>query len=181
MIERILMGHAKQRQVIRAVPAEIIDDKAALETLFSEIEETYLRDRQSQIHSHLILLLQAGAGCEKAAYWLGWMKPLTSLTATLPPYNKLRRLHLPSFNVCDVCGTYLYAVSPRTSVCSNACERKRQITISRDWRANRKKAPAKLAACQHCQSTFTPARADAKFCCGKCRVAAHREKKHDRI
>jgi hypothetical protein len=31
-------------------------------------------------------------------------------------------------------------------------------------------------ACQHCGSAFTPARSDAKYCSGKCRVAAHRAK-----
>lgn len=57
--------------------------------------------------------------------------------------------------------------------------------FDRDSRLNRARWCLKCAAaetvprtpaktCDHCHQEFTPARRDAKFCSGRCRVAAHR-------
>ena len=35
--------------------------------------------------------------------------------------------------------------------------------------------PRPAVACRHCGVEFTPTRSDARYCSGRCRVAAHRE------
>jgi hypothetical protein len=70
-----------------------------------------------------------------------------------------------------------YPPEPKTAEESAARESLRELGRMLDA-IDRKYAPTRLLAytCEHCGGTFTPRRRDARFCSGRCRVAAHRAK-----
>lgn len=69
---------------------------------------------------------------------------------------------------CVTCGRPIAGfgghANPKT--CSRECS----------WGRPRKRVEHQPRACEHCGSLFTPTRSDARFCSGRCRVAAHRRK-----
>lgn len=76
---------------------------------------------------------------------------------------------------CRCCGQR-FASFHGTQLCSDECATEMLRAGSRE-RARARPSRAKVLddrACEHCGDQFTPARADAKFCSVKCRVAAHR-------
>jgi hypothetical protein len=57
------------------------------------------------------------------------------------------------------------------------CKRGQHVITGGPCRQQQKPEPDRTRSCDHCGETFAPTRSDAKFCSGRCRVAAHREKK----
>jgi hypothetical protein len=82
------------------------------------------------------------------------------------------RIHLQQMNdaiprPCVVCGRrFAWIGRPNRRTCSEECVRRRRN------RARRVRHEART--CQNCGGTFTPSRADARHCSGRCRMRALR-------
>lgn len=66
---------------------------------------------------------------------------------------------------------------PRDYACSDRCYRAKEAARLRAYRAAHPTATiTRIVGCAGpgCAETFTPKRADARFCSTRCRVAAHR-------
>lgn len=78
---------------------------------------------------------------------------------------------------CVVCGTPFYGSTVAVKACSARCAKARKDAV-RTRGENRPAARVPVVhqprACDHCREAFAPARGDARFCSGRCRVAAHR-------
>jgi hypothetical protein len=83
---------------------------------------------------------------------------------------------------CRVCGedmlttAYSYFASLPT-ICSDDCRRAHHNERRRESRRIRH-PEGQEQACTHCGQTFRIKRRGMRFCSGRCRVAAHREKHH---
>ena len=75
---------------------------------------------------------------------------------------------------CVVCGKHFYGLGP-IATCTDKCGKaRRDATRTRgEWR--REPVVHEPRKCEVCGEEFTPARNDAKFCSGRCRVAHHRQ------
>jgi hypothetical protein len=85
----------------------------------------------------------------------------------------LRMLH-----DCRLCGEAFFGYG-RTQFCSARCYRTRRKQTHVYSKQPRKKYPREpvdhdYRPCEHCGWEFEPTRKDARFCSGRCRVAAHR-------
>lgn len=76
---------------------------------------------------------------------------------------------------CMVCNTHFFATMKGIKFCSNGCERNHRLERRSLTRGSRAKEHQEQA-CAHCGAAFIPKRSDSKFCSGKCRVAAHRQR-----
>jgi uncharacterized OB-fold protein len=80
---------------------------------------------------------------------------------------------------CDICGKDFHIlVKPRgfgnrrrTDVCSDQCAYIRDLKKQRE-----KREKARKRKCLNCSKVFTPARNDAKYCCGACKQEAYRKR-----
>jgi hypothetical protein len=106
---------------------------------------------------------------EDARNWLSWDRKD-------PPSF---RPHVPDtfrgdldFRTCDLCGERFLSTSSRTAAtCSARCLRARcRRRLRRPYVVHMSRP------CDHCGEPFTPTRADAQYCSGRCRVAHHRAK-----
>jgi len=70
---------------------------------------------------------------------------------------------------CKVCESEFFHVG-RVTCCSNRCAAIRR----KDTHVQPKRVEHGLRQCGQCGEWFTPARVDARFCSGRCRVANHR-------
>lgn len=83
--------------------------------------------------------------------------------------------HLRMFGMggkCSHCGNEFWSRDGRNRICSDLCANESRLLAERVRKGKLRKVSSKT--CAHCGETFTPARSDAKFCSGSCRVAAYR-------
>jgi hypothetical protein len=85
---------------------------------------------------------------------------------------------LDMIHYCQVCGESFFGYG-RTQTCSARCYRARRKQTHVYSKQPRKKYPREPVdhdwrPCEHCGYEFEPARKDARFCSGRCRVAHHR-------
>lgn len=83
-------------------------------------------------------------------------------------------------HACTRCGRWFAAASPVALYCCDRCA----SDARRDRRANAGSRPGRdwdgrpvryfVRDCEHCGRRFQAGRSDARFCEGRCRVAAHR-------
>lgn len=80
---------------------------------------------------------------------------------------------------CRACGSDMVVIEPGSPYCfcSNSCADSwgRKARQSSKRRQRERAREGKLSTCEHCRQDFKPKRADARFCSGRCRVAAHRK------
>jgi hypothetical protein len=76
-------------------------------------------------------------------------------------------------HVCRVCGELFFGYG-RTRICSDRCARTRRKETHVYSKVPRKPVEHDPRPCDHCHHNFIPTRRDARFCSGRCRVAAHR-------
>lgn len=88
---------------------------------------------------------------------------------------------------CSTCGRAVVVYDRRmarrycSAACSAVAEAARVARLNAAVSARRAEArAARKATCAGCGSTFTPTRADARYCSGACRVAAHRARRDPR-
>ena len=65
-------------------------------------------------------------------------------------------------------------LNDRVGYCSDECRRERDHRRAVARWANRPPREVEDRPCDRCGETFTPTRSDARYCSGRCRVAAHR-------
>lgn len=75
---------------------------------------------------------------------------------------------------CEVCGSIMVIRDHRSRCCTPAC--KAELRKARAARANAKREKIRQyeRPCDHCNTEFTPAKSNSRFCSVKCRVANHR-------
>jgi len=104
-----------------------------------------------------------------------WVLPTCEACATGP--RKYRRWWPET--PCEHCGRPVrnqqWMRYRRHTFCCEQCESRHYARIARERRAL-KRTPR---ACAECGETFTPRRADALYCSGRCRQRAYRKRKAD--
>jgi hypothetical protein len=83
-----------------------------------------------------------------------------------------------SMRRCLACGEDFMSTSHghHAVTCTEACARARRKQTHVHSKQPRPHVTHEPRACDHCGEEFTPARADARYCSGKCRTAHHRGK-----
>jgi hypothetical protein len=74
---------------------------------------------------------------------------------------------------CLVCGSEFYGLG-RVLTCTEVCAAARRRSTHVHSKAPRLRIEHEPRPCHHCGHEFTPTRADARFCSGRCRTAHHR-------
>jgi hypothetical protein len=80
-----------------------------------------------------------------------------------------------NLKTCIICGSEFFRAG-RVDTCTPKCAKVRrdQTRTRGNWHRQPVKVEHEPQYCDHCGDEFLPTRKDARFCSGRCRVAAHR-------
>jgi hypothetical protein len=165
-----------RKKPIRAIRSDIFNSDEAMAAVLAELEAQHHAKQAKSVEEWRARIQAAEYGDQKSAALIALFGGPEKVLVPAPWTFEFNRHKFPWRHLCHECWQEFRSGSIASKVCSDECASERNAANTRLWRHGQKKPPRPAATCGRCGETFAPARADARFCSGKCRVAAHRAK-----
>ena len=129
-------------------------------------------DRYWEIHDKIL------AGDKSLSYLFKMMNqgkdPPESRVAERQEVDRIPDYHLQKISKCSQCREPMAVTSLAHKYCSPACHKAAKARKQTPFNQARPKVSHGHRSCEHCETSFTPKRSDARFCSTRCRVAHNR-------